>query len=510
MKVNTVSETTVLESLPYYTIVAHEGQHWKWNHCPWMLPLLYDSCSWRSILEVKSLYWMPPLQYDRDSWKSTLEVKSLYLNASPPIWQRLLKVNTVSEIIVLDCLPYYMIVAHEGQHRKWNCFTWMPPYYMTEIHDGQHWKWNHCTWMPPLLYDRDSWRSTLEVKSLYLNASPTIWQRLMKVNTGSEITVLQCLPYYMTETHEGQHWKWNNCTSMPPLLYDRGSWRSTPEVKLLYLSASPTIWQRLMKVNTGSEITVLECLPYYMTETHEGQHWKWNHWPWIPPLLYDNGSWRSTLEVKSQHLNATPTIWQRLIKVNTRSEITVLECLPYYVTETHERQHWKWNHCPWFPTLLYDSGSWRSTQEVKSLNLYAYPTIWQRLMTVNTGSEINVLECLFYYMTETHEGQNWKWNHCPWMPPLLYDTGSWKSALEVKSLSLNASPTVWYLLMKVNIASEISELECLPYYMTETHEGHIWKWNHSIWMPPLLYDRNSWRSTLEVKSLSLNASPTIW
>ena len=51
----------------------------------------------------------------------------------------------------------------------------------------------------------------------------------MKVNTGSEITVLECLPYYMTVAHE---------------------------------------------VNTGSEITLLECLPYYMTEAHEGQLWK--------------------------------------------------------------------------------------------------------------------------------------------------------------------------------------------------------------------------------------------
>ena len=148
---------------------------------------------------------MPPLLYDRGSWRSTLEEKSLSLNASPTIWQWLMKVNTGSEITVLEYLPYYM----------------------TEAHEGQHWKWNHCPWMAPLLYDSCSWRSTLEVKSLSLNASPTIWQGLMKVNTGSEITVL---------------------------------------------NASPTIWQRLIKVNTGSEITVLECLPYYMTEAHEGQH----------------------------------------------------------------------------------------------------------------------------------------------------------------------------------------------------------------------------------------------
>ena len=98
----------------------------------------------------------------------------------------------------------------------------------------------HCPWMLPLLYDR---------------------QRLKKVKTGSEITVLEYLPYYMTGAHEGQHWKWNHCPWMHPLLYVSGSWRSTLEVKLLSLNASPTIWQGLMKVNTGSEITLLECLP---------------------------------------------------------------------------------------------------------------------------------------------------------------------------------------------------------------------------------------------------------
>ena len=263
---------------------------------------------------------MPPLLYDRSSWQ---EVKSLSLNAPPTIWQRLMKVNTGSEITVLECLPYYM----------------------TETHEGLHWKWNHCPWMPPLLYDRGSWRSTLEVKSLSLNPSPTIWQELMKVNTGGEITVLECLPYYMTEAHEGQHWQWNPSPCMPPLLYDRGSWRSTLAVKSLSLNASPTIWQRLMKVNTGSEITVFGCLPYYMTEAHEGQHWQWNHSPWMPPLLYDRGSWRSTLEVKSLSLNATPTIWQWLMK------------------STLEVKSLSWNVSP-----LYDIGSWRSTLEVKSLS----------------------------------------------------------------------------------------------------------------------------------------------
>ena len=146
--------------------------------------------------------------------------------------------------------------------------------------------------MPPLLYDIGSWRSILEVKSLTLNAPPTIWQRLMMVNTGSEITGLECLPYYMTETHEGQHWKWNQCPWMPLLLYDSGSWRSTLEVKSLTLNAFPTMWQRLMKVNSGSVITVFEFLPYYMRVAHECQHWKWNHCPWMPPLLYDRGSWR--------------------------------------------------------------------------------------------------------------------------------------------------------------------------------------------------------------------------
>ena len=195
---------------------------------------------------------------------------------------------------------------------------------------------------------------------------------------------------------------------MPPLLYDRGSWRS----------------------DTGSENhSVLECLPYYMTEAHEGLHWKWNDCPWM----------------------ASPTIWQRLMKVNTGSEITVLECL-----------------CP---TIWSHRGSWRSTLEVKSLSLNASPTIWQLLLKVNTGSENTVLECLPYYMTEAHEGQHWKWNHCPWMPPLLYDRGSWRSTLEVKSLSLNISPTIWQGLMNVKTGSEITVLGCLPYYMTEAHEG---------------------------------------
>ena len=162
--------------------------------------------------------------------------------------------------------------------------------------------------MPTLLFDRGSWWSTLEVKSLSLKASPSIWQWLMKVNTGSEITVLECLLYYMTVTHEGQLWKWNNWSWMPPLLYDRGTWRSTMEVKSLYLNASPTIWQRLMNVNTGREITVLECLPCYMTGAHEGKYWKLNHCTWMPPLLYESGSWRSTLEVKSLSMNASPTL----------------------------------------------------------------------------------------------------------------------------------------------------------------------------------------------------------
>ena len=150
-----------------------------------MSPLPYDRDSWRSTLEVKSLSLNTSLLCDRSSWRLSLEVKSRYLNASPTIWQWHMKVNTGSEIIVLECLPYYMIVAHEGQH----------------------WKWNHCPWMPPLLYDKGSWRSTLEVKSLSLNASPSLRQRLMKVNTGSEITVLEYFPYYMTVANEGQHWK---------------------------------------------------------------------------------------------------------------------------------------------------------------------------------------------------------------------------------------------------------------------------------------------------------------
>ena len=170
--------------------------------------------------------------------------------------------------------------------------------------------------MPPLLLDRGSWWSTLEVKSLSLNASPTIWQWLMKVNTGSKITVLECL-------------------------------------------ASSTTWEWLMKVNTGSEITVIECLPYYMTEAHDGQQWKWNHSTWMLPLPYDRDSWRSKQEVKSLSLNAFPTMWQSLMKVNSGSEITVFECLPYYMTVAHEGKNWKWNHCPWMPLLLYDSGSLR-------------------------------------------------------------------------------------------------------------------------------------------------------
>ena len=340
---------------------------------------------------------MPPQLYDSGSWRSTQEVKSLYLNASPTIWQKLMTVKTGSEITELECLPYYMTETHDGQHWKWNHCTWMPSLHMIVAHEGQHWKWNLCTWMPPLLCDIDSWRSKLEVKSLYLNASPTIWYWLMKVNIGSEITDLECPPYYMTETHDGQHWKWNHWTWMPPLLYDRDSWRSTLEVKSM---------------------------------------------SWMPLLLYDSGSWRSTLEVKSLSLNAFPTIWKRLMKVNSGSEITVLECLTYYITVAHEGQHWKWNHCTWIPPLLYDRDSWWSTLEVKSLDLNASPTIWQRLMKVNTGSEITVLECLSYYMTVAHEGQHWKWNHCPWMPSLLYERGSWRSTLEVKSLSLNASPTI--------------------------------------------------------------------
>ena len=220
----------------------------------------------------------------------------------------------------------------------------------------------------------------------------------MKVNSGSEITVFECLPYYMTVAHEGKHWKWNNCPWMPQLLYVRGSLRSKLEVNSLYLNASPTIWQRLMKVNIGSEITVLECLPYYMTVAHEGQHW---------------------------------------------NEIILLECIPYNMTVAHEGQHWKWNHSPWMLPLIYDIGSWRSKLEVKSQSLNASPTIWQRLMKVNTGSEISVLECHPYNMTETHEGQYWKWNHCTWMPPQLYDRDSWRSTLVVRSLSLNASTTIW-------------------------------------------------------------------
>ena len=299
--------------------------------------------------------------------------------------------------------------------------------------------------MSPLLYDSDSWRSTLEMKSLSLNTSSTIWQWIMKGNTGSDITDLECLPYYMTEAHGGQHWKCNHSPWMPPLLYDSDSWMSTLEVKLLSLNVSPAIWQWLTKVTTGSEITVLECLTYSMTEAHEGQHWKLNHCPWMPPppLLYDNGSWRSTLEVKSLSLNVSPTLWQRLMKVNTGCEINVLLCLPYYMTVAHEGQNWKWNHCTWMSPVLYDRDLRWSTLEVKSLSLNASPTIWQWLMKVNTGSEITVLECLPYYMTEAHESQHWKWNQCHWMSPLPYDSGSWRSTLEVKSLSLNASPTIW-------------------------------------------------------------------
>ena len=329
MKVNTGSEITVLECLPYYMTAAHEGQHWKWNLCT----------------------WMPPLLYDRESWRSTLEVKSLYLKSSLTIWQRLMKVKTGSEITVLECLPYYMTETHEGQHWKWNHCPWMPPYYMTGAHEGQHWKWNLCTVMPPLLCDRDSWKSTQEVKSHFLCASPSVWQKLMKVNTGRKITVLECLPYYMIVAHVGQYSNWNHCPWMHPLLYDSGSWRSTLEMKSLSLNS---------------------------------------------PLQYDSGSWRSPLEVKSLSLNASPTIWQWLMRVNTGSEITAHEYLLYYMIETHEGQHWKWNHCPWMPPLLYDSGSWRSPLEIKSLSLNASPTIWQGLMKVNTGSEITVLECLPY------------------------------------------------------------------------------------------------------------------
>ena len=252
--------------------------------------------------------------------------------------------------------------------------------------------------MPPLLYDSGSWRSTLEVKSLSLNASSTTWEWLMKVNTGSEITVIECLPYYMTEAHDGQQRKWNHSTWMPPLPYDRDSWRSKLEVKSLSLNAFPTMWQSLMKVNSGNEITVFECLPYYMTVAHEGKNWKWNHCPWMPPILYDSGSCRSIFELKSLSLNAPPTLWKWLMKVNTGNEITVLEFTP---------------------------------------------TIWQWIMNVPTRSEITVLECLPYYMTVAHEGQYWKWNHCPWIPPLLYNRNTWRSTLEVKSLSLNASSTIW-------------------------------------------------------------------
>ena len=247
--------------------------------------------------------------------------------------------------------------------------------------------------MLPLLYDSGSWRSTVEVKSLSLNATP----------------VLVCLLYYLTVTHEWQHCKWNHCPWMLSLLYESDSWRSTLEMKSLSLNFPPTIWQWLMKVTTGSEITILECLPHYMTVAHEGQYWKLNHYPWMPPLLYYSDSWRATLEMKSLTLNTSPTIWQRLTKVNSGSEITVLECLPYYMTVTHEGQHWKWNRCPWRSTLLYDRDSWRSPLEVKSLSLNAFP----------------------YNMTGALEGQHWNWNHCPWMPPLLYDTGSWRSTLEV-------------------------------------------------------------------------------
>ncbi len=297
--------------------------------------------------------------------------------------------------------------------------------------------------MPPLLIDRGLWRSTLEVKSLSFNAYPTIWQWLIKVNTGREITDLESLPYYMIVAHEGQHWKWNHCPWMPPLLLDMDSWRSTLEVKFLSLNASPSIRQRLMKVNTESKITVLECLTNYMTVAHEGQHWKWNHCPWMPPLLYDSDSRKATLEVKLLTLNASPTIWQRLMKVKSGSQITVLESLPYYMRVTHEGQHWKWNYSPWISPLLYDSGSWRSPLEVKSLSVNAFPTIWQGLLKVNIGSEISVLEFLPYYMAEALEGQFWKWNHCTWMPDLKYESGSWRSTLEVKSLSLNISPTIW-------------------------------------------------------------------
>ena len=190
----------------YYMTEAHEGQHWKWNHCPWMSPLLYDRGSMKvytgsemTVLECLPYYMTEAHEGQHWKWNHCPWMPPL------PIWQRLMKVNTGSEITVLECLTYYMTEAHEGQHWKWNHCPWMAPYYMTEAHEGQHWKWNHCPWMPPLLYDRGSWRSTLEVKSLSLNISPTIWQGLMNVKTGSEITVLGCLPYYMTEAHEGQH-----------------------------------------------------------------------------------------------------------------------------------------------------------------------------------------------------------------------------------------------------------------------------------------------------------------
>ena len=204
---------------------------------------------------------------------------------------------------------------------------------------------------------------------------------------------------------------------MSPLLYDSNSWRSKPEVKSLSLNASPTIWQWLMKVNTGSEITDLECLPYYMTGLMKA-----NTGSEITVLvclhyLYDRGSWKSTMEVKSPSLNASPNIWRGLMK---------------------------------------------STPEVKSLSLNAFSTIWQRLMKVNTGSEITVLESPPYYMTEAHEFQHWKWNNCPRMLPLLYDIDSWRSTLEVKSLSLNSSPTIWQWLMRVTTGSEIILLECPP------------------------------------------------
>ncbi len=177
---------------------------------------------------------MFPLLYVSGSWWSTLEVKSLSLNASPTIWQWLMKVNSGNEITVLECLLYYMTMTHEGQHWKWNHWPWMPSLLCDRGSGRLTLEVKSCIWMPPLLYDSGSWISTLEMKLLTLNASPSIWQWLMKVNTGSEITVLEF---------------------------------------------SSTIWQSLMKVNNGSEINVLECLPYYMTEAQEGQHWKWNHCP---------------------------------------------------------------------------------------------------------------------------------------------------------------------------------------------------------------------------------------